>query len=83
MTKLDRQNVANLKEFSEKHDKELPDFKVFLSRDLHSYATLRDAAKGGLPIKSRTANHPQKCLYHSGCPLIKFWLSDVRIGSEE
>ena len=82
MTKLDRQNVAKLKEFSEKHDKELPDFKVFLWRDLHSDASRSAAAKGGLPI-SRTANHPQKCLYHSGCPLIKFWRSDVRIGSEE
>ena len=83
MTKLDRQNVAKLKEFSEKHDKELPDFKVFLWRDLPEAAALGDAAKGGLPIKARTANHPQKCLYHSGCPLIKFWRSDVRIGSKE
>ena len=74
MTKLDRQNVAKLKELSEKHDKELPDFKVFLWRDLPEAAA---------PRADRTANHPQKCLYHSGCPLIKFWLSDVRIRSQE
>lgn len=52
---------------------ELPDFDISSKRDLPKAEALR----------YHPANHPPKCLYHSTCPLIQFWRSHVRVGSEE